>query len=220
MFRQYRKIESGEFFCIFADTSAGMNDYCACQFLSKSRLDVPLVYHEKIVATEMTPKLLTVLERIFDVTQVKPIIAYERNNGGLFEMERLAQMNRLNKFDIFRMPNAGKIDNADAVKLGWDTTTATRPKMLQDLKEAIDHRLIRVYDKPTVDELYSFILVQTSSAWKAQAESNAHDDLVMSLAGAWQLQQQCNPSVSSWHREVPFDAEHRSWGVPDISAYS
>lgn len=220
MFRQYRKIDPGEFFVCFADTSAGMNDYCACQFLSKTRIDVPLIYHEKITATEMTAKLLPVLERIYDTTQVRPIIAYERNNGGMFEMERLAQLNKLGKFDVFRMPNSGTIDNAPAVKLGWDTNTATRPKMLQDLKDCIDHRLLHLYDKPTIDELYSFVLVQSSSTWKAQAEVNAHDDLVMSLAGAWQLYQQCNPAQSSYHREIPFDADHRTWGVPDFKAYS
>jgi hypothetical protein len=65
--------------------------------------------------------------------------------------------------------------------------------MLLMLKDCIDNQLIRIYDKPTITEMFSFIEVQTSTMWRAQAEKNAHDDLVMSLAGAWQLYQTEKP---------------------------
>lgn len=189
MFRQYRKIEQGEFFVIFADTSYGAGDYCAVQFLSKTRIDIPLVYHSKTIATNMTNEILPIIEKIHDITGIKPVVAYERNNGGAFEMERLAGLNRAGKFDIFTMPNVGRVENPESTKLGWDTNTATRPTMLQDLKDAADHNSLTIYDKPTVRELYSFVLVQTTSSIKAQAEKGSHDDLVMSAAGAWQLYQ-------------------------------
>jgi hypothetical protein len=189
LYRQYRKFEKNEFIVVGVDTSMGANDYCAAQFISRNKFDVPLVYHEKIIATEMTNKIFPIFERIFNQTGVKPVIAYERNNGGAFEMERLAALNRMNKFDLFRMPTGGRINPPDAVKYGWETNTATRPKMLQELKEAIDNKVLRIYDEQTINELFSFVIVQTSSSWKAQAESGAHDDLVMSLAIAWQLYQ-------------------------------
>ena len=137
----------------------------------------------------MTPVLFAELERIYDITDVPPLIAYERNNGGVFEMERLAALNKMNKYTIFTMPTYGSVDNPEAKKLGWDMNTATRPKMLSELKEAIDKRLIKLYDGRTINEMFSFIVVQTSTAWKAQAEKGANDDLVMALAIAWQLQQ-------------------------------
>jgi hypothetical protein len=64
------------------------------------------------------------------------------------------------------------------------------------LKEAIDKKLLTLYDKPTINELFSFIIKQTETAWKAQAESGAHDDLVMSLAGVWQLYQTEQPELT------------------------
>jgi len=196
MYRQYRPIEPQEFFVIFADTSYGAGDWCAVQFLSKTKLDVPLVYHSKTIATTMTNEIFPVIERIHDITGIKPMVAYERQNGGAFEMERLAGLNRHNKFDVFKMPNLGKINNPSPTRLGWDTTSATRPTMLQELKDAIDHMSLQIYDKPTINELYAFVLVQTSSGIKAQAERGAHDDLVMSLAGAWQLYQMCEAPTS------------------------
>lgn len=197
MFRQYREIEHGEFFVVFADTSAGMGDYCACQFLSKTKLDIPLVYHSPKLATEMTNEIYPVLNKISQVTGISPMVAYERNAGGVFEIERLATLNKDGLYDIFIMPTYGNFENTEAKKLGWDTNTATRPKMLQDFKEAIDNKLLRIYDKPTINEMFSFILSKTSSTVKAQAESGAHDDLVMSAAGAYQLFQMCHPPIST-----------------------
>jgi hypothetical protein len=76
--------------------------------------------------------------------------------------------------------------------------------MLSMLKEAIDNRLIRIYDKPTITEMFSFIISQTSSSWKAQAEQGAHDDLIMALAIAWQLYQtEHPPTVIKRTREQP-----------------
>lgn len=207
MFRQYRQIEPGEFFVIFADTSYGAGDYCAVQFLSKTKLDVPLVYHSKTIATNMTNEIFPIIERIYDKTGVKPVIAYERQNGGAFEMDRLAGLNRHNKFDIYKMENWGSVDNPEPTRLGWDTTSATRPTMLQDLKDAIDHKSLILYDKPTITELYSFILARTTSTIKAQAEKGSHDDLVMSLAGAWQLYQACNPEIEVDITDLPDDTE-------------
>lgn len=191
-FRQFRPIDQGEFFVIGVDTSTGVNDYCSAQFLSATKLDVPLVFHSRVLATEMTNQLLPVLEKVHDVTGVTPVIAYERNNGGVFELERLSMLNRLNKFKIYLTKNVGNVDNAVEKKIGWDTNSATRPRMLSDLKEAVDKHLITMYDKPTINEMFSFIITHTTTQ-KAQAEVGAHDDLIMSLAIAWQLYQTEQP---------------------------
>jgi hypothetical protein len=203
--RIYRKLEPREFIVAFADTSTGMSDYSACQFLSKTKLDVPMVYHSKSLATEMTNRIVPILEKIYDITGIQPVIAYERNNGGVFEMERVALLNKRGKYVVFQMPNIGGVDNPDPTKLGWDTNTATRPRMLSDLKEAIDHRLLRIYDKPTINELYSFVITRTTSTEKAQAEKGSHDDLVMSLAGAWQLQQMKDAPTNEDVSDLPDD---------------
>lgn len=185
MLRQYRKPDKGEPIIVYADTAVGGTDYCAVQFFSRSKLDYFMVYHARVVGTEMTNSIFPYLERLFDITGVKPVVAYERNNGGAFEMDRLAALNRLGKFELYRMPTAGRIEVQAPTKYGVDVNSAVRPVMLGNFKEAVDKRLVGIYDKPTVNELYSFVISTTSSSWKAQAESGAHDDLVMSAAGVW-----------------------------------
>jgi hypothetical protein len=190
-FSKFRPFQQGEFIIAFADTAAGGGDNCAAQFLSHKWLDVPEVYHSKVTASFMTPLLHEELTRISKTTGVTPIIAYERNNGGGFEMDRLAQLNRYGAYRIYTMKNIDPTGRLiDTGKLGWDTNTATRPKMLQDLKDAVESGMLHLYHRKTVDELFSFIISKTG---KAEAEQGAHDDLVMSLAGAWQLYQTESP---------------------------
>lgn len=194
MFRKYRDLEHGERIVVGVDTAYGTNDYVAAQFMSTKNLDIPWVYHNPQTITEATNVLANALERVHDITGVKPIVAYERNNGGAFEMDRLAAMNRLNKFEVFKMPSPG---NSQSIRLGWDTNTATRPVMLQELKEAVDKQVIHIYDKPTINEMFAFVKVQTTNTWKAQAEQGAHDDLVMALAIAFQLHQRQPEDISN-----------------------
>ena len=198
-FRRYRNVKLGEFYIVFVDTAWGGADYCAAQFMCKDSLDVPIVYHSKTIATEMTPRIHQELERIFDITHVKPVVCFERNNGGVSELERLATLNRQCKYTIYKQKHTA------TPKLGYDTNSATRPVMLSQLKEAIDATLITLYDRPTINELFSFVVVQTSSSWKAQAESGAHDDLIMALAGVWQMYQTETPEII--HNETMYQPE-------------
>ena len=188
--KQYRELERGEFIIASGDLAAGCGDRSVTQFLSVTKLDVPIVYSSFNLGSDMTTAIFPVLEAISDITKFKPLVAFERASAGWSEMERLATLNRLGKFAIYQMPQTGIINPEQTNKLGWDTNSATRPQMLSGLKEAIDNKLFRIYDRLTIEELFSFVIVQTSNAVKAQAEKNAHDDHVMSLAIAWQIYQQ------------------------------
>lgn len=208
MFRQYRQFEKNEFIVVGADAAMGGSDYSASQFLSVTKRDVPLVWHANVTAEIMTDEIWPVLESIHDRTGYNPCIAYERNNGGVFQMDRLARLNKKNKFNLYKMEAYGRTEAPEAVKYGWDTNTATRPEMLSALQEAINKKLLKVYDKITIEEFFSFILNKTTVSEKAQAEVGAHDDLVMSLAIAWQLYHKCDkpdPGQDSVMEEVYYE---------------
>lgn len=194
-FRRYRPWERGEFVLIFGDTAWAGGDNCAAQFLSYKQLDVPLVYHQNTIASEMTPHLHREAESIFDITGIPPVLCLERNNGGVAELERLKRLNRNGKYILYRekVRTGFKSNEVDGAKLGFTTSSATRPILLGMLKDAIDNMLITVYDRPTINEMFSFVEKQTTSGWKPQAEVGAHDDLVMSLGGVWQMYQTERP---------------------------
>ena len=180
-FRLYRPIERGEFFVVFGDTAQGGIDKNFTQFLSKTRLDAPLVMSMLGVAAQATPFIHQALEWLFDKTGVQPVFAFERNNGGASEMYRLQMMNRLNKYILYYGYNE-KGERTD--KLGWDTNETTRAKMIGEWKVAYEERQIRLYDEETQKHHKTFI---TSKRGRPEAASRTHDDGVMSMAGAYQL---------------------------------
>lgn len=195
MLRLYREIEKNEFFVVAVDCAQGGADSNFGQFISKSRCDVPLVFDKRCVAADMTPIIHQTLEWIFDKTGVQPVVAFERNMGGASEMNRLQKLNRQGKYKIYQMYKVGGAEGEEVTShLGFDTNSQTRPQILGDLKQAIDDRLIRIYDKTTVDELGKFII---NKRGRAEAASNCHDDAVMSLAIAWQLYQTENSTSSN-----------------------
>lgn len=187
MLRLYRHLKRGEFIVVGGDCSQGGVDSNWAQCLSKDQIDVPLVIEQKGVAANFTPILHQTLEWIFDTTGVQPVVALERNMGGASEMERLRQMNRLNKYRIYIMKQIGSTQGTDYTpRLGWNTDTASRPRMVGDLKSAIDSMQLKIYDKETVNQAQSFIV---NNSGKPEAAPNTHDDAIMSLAVAWQLYQ-------------------------------
>jgi len=196
MFKQFRKFERGEFFIVGGDCSQGGEDSNCCQFYSKTKQDVPLHYHKQGVATTMTTEIYPVLNKIFDVTGIPPVVGFERQNGGASEMERLRLMNRYQKYTIFVMPKVGKNDKSldentnnkeDLTNdLGYNTSDITRPTLVGDLKNFIDLRAFKVYDETTIQQLFWFILSRTG---KPQAMRGKHDDCVMALGITQQIAQ-------------------------------
>lgn len=187
MFRLYREIQKGEFFVVFGDCAQGGSDSNVVQFMSKSATDIPMKLKMRGVAAQMTPYLHDALEWLYDKTGVKPVVALERNNGGASEMHNLMMMNKNSKYRLYQMKTSGTLEGEKVeTKLGFDTNSATRPKMLGDWKVAYDGQLVRMYDDQTVDEHATFIINKKN---RPEADVNKHDDEVMSCAGAWQLYQ-------------------------------
>ena len=150
MFRLYRQIERGEFFVIGVDCAQGGIDANFGQFLSKSRVDVPLVFEKNCVAAEMTPLIHEALEWLYSTTGVEPVVAFERQNGGISALSQLQTLNRNGHYRLYQRRKLGTINGEVLTDvLGWDTNAQTRPNMLGDLKQAIDNRLIQIYDKTT-----------------------------------------------------------------------
>jgi hypothetical protein len=212
-FQQFRPFQPGEFIMCFVDPSHGAGDNTAAQYLSQKWLDIPRIYHSPYTITAVTPLLHQDLTRISKETGVAPIVAYETNNGGDFELERLARLNRYGDYRIYTMKQLDPVaqEIVDTGKLGWNTNTATRPKMLRELKEAVESELLHIYHRQTVDEMFSFII---NGSGKPEAEENAHDDLVMALAGVWQLYQTEQP------KSVANDDPSSYVSLPNVPGHS
>ena len=71
-----------------------------------------------------------------------------------------------------------KTDNKRKKYPGTRTTTKTRKQILQTMKTFIENNNLKINDADTIDEMYTFILINN----KYQASDGNHDDMIMSLA--------------------------------------
>lgn len=189
MFRLYRKPDPGEFFVVFGDCAQGGIDKNFVVFLSKTRLDIPLVLSMNGVAAEMTPHLKMALEWINDKTGIPPVVALERNNGGQSAMHDLLTTNNSDKYSIYFAKNEHGLSSDNP---GWNTTAATRPTMLGEWLAAFNAKLIHIYDAETIEQHQTFIV---NKRGRPEAAPNTHDDAVIACAGAYQLFQSENPPI-------------------------
>jgi hypothetical protein len=193
-FRLYREIEKGEFFVVFGDTAQGGVDKNFVQFMSTTRLDVPLVLAMNGVAAEMTPHLVQALKWIKQKTGIPPTVALERQNGGISAMHDLMMANHSGDYTIYIAKSSGTLDGEERTdRLGWDTNAATRPKMLGEWLTAFNSKQVIIYDKETIEQHQTFIVNKNG---KPEAAPGTHDDGVMSMAGAWQMYQTERPPTN------------------------
>lgn len=180
-FRMYRPIEKGEFFVVFGDTAQGGSDKNYAPFLSVTKLDFPIVFSMRGVAAEATPFLHQALQWLHDKTDVKPVFGYERNNGGASEMHRMMMLNTKGKYRLYYAKDER---GAPTTKAGWDTTEISRAKMIGDYKLAFEQMQLRLYDQEQIEQHQVFV---TNKRGKPEADTNMHDDAVMSSAGCYQF---------------------------------
>lgn len=70
---------------------------------------------------------------------------------------------------------------------GFETTTKSRPLIIDGLKDVARSALETIHDHETLGEMLTFVYDEN---WKPQAEEGEHDDLVMSLAIAHYIRPQ------------------------------
>jgi|TARA_B110000238_G_scaffold102424_1_gene111594 hypothetical protein len=83
-----------------------------------------------------------------------------------------------------------KLTDRETIKLGFTTTSKTKPLIIDQLRAEMRDGNLELNDKVTVREMMSYIVTESGAM---QAESGCFDDCVMSLAlanhvhqGAWE----------------------------------
>ena len=88
---------------------------------------------------------------------------------------------------LFRREKVDSMTGRKSSVYGWDTSTTTRPAMLNALRQAMQTNPAAIRSRDLLDEMRVF--VWNSRGTKAQAQSGSHDDRVMSAAGACLLRE-------------------------------
>ncbi len=108
------------------------------------------------------------------------IVAVERNNHGHATLAILKGI----YYNIFKEYKEETADSVETEKLGWHTNRATKPKMVFDMKTAVEEDLISIPDKDAIQE---FITYQREDVDNTKDSSGKHWDRVIAICIAWQM---------------------------------
>ena len=110
-----------------------------------------------------------------------PMVGVERNNHGHTTLAKLKEIYPRNR--IFTEVKTDKYSNEKTKRLGWLTTSASKPNMLYDLKAALDEDIVKIHSFRLLNELKTY---NSQNIQEAKNETN-HWDLVIAAAIGWQM---------------------------------
>ena len=180
----YYKHDGGENYVVSADPAMGIShgDYSVAQVLDSKKRQVAVWrghVHPDYFAT-----VLQALGSYYN----EAFIIVENNSHGILTCTRLGKDYAYPNF--YTEIQHDKITDRETVKLGFTTTSKTKPLIIDQLRAAMREGEIELNDKTTIREMLTYIVTESGAM---EAEQGCFDDCVMSLAlgnhiheGSWE----------------------------------
>lgn len=186
--------EKGVPYVIGGDTAGTGSDYFAAHVLDNRTGEQVAVLHHQF-GERMFAEQMYCLGMFYNQALIGVEVNYSTYpQMCLEEMEypRLYVRQRLDNF-------TGKLVDA----YGFETTSKSRPVIIDGLKDAAKRALETIHDFETLGEMLTFVYNEN---WRPEAEAGEHDDLVMSLAIAIYIRSQ-----QATAKEAEEDAGESRW---------
>ena len=180
----YRKHDGGERYIIGADVAMGVRggDWSVAQVLDSKKRQVATWRGQ--VHPDYFAEILRELGNYYN----EAFIIVENNSHGILTATRLGKDFAYPNF--FTEVQIDKLTDKETNKLGFTTTSKTKPLIIDELRAAMREGELELNDKTTIREMLTYIVNQTGAM---EAEQGCFDDCVMSLAlanhiheGAWE----------------------------------
>ena len=190
--------EAGRPYVLGGDTAGTGSDYFAGQMIDNvTGQQVAVIHHQ------MGERMFAEQAYCLGMYYNEALIGLETNYSTYPEMV-LEELGYKNLYVRERYDNyTGKTAQA----YGFDTNTATRPVLVDNLKDVVKTAIETVTDYETLGEMLTFVY---DDNWKPQAEQGEHDDLVMALGIAHLIRGQQRAVA-----ETPKDGGKAAW-TPDM----
>ena len=167
----------GEFYVIGADVAEGKidGDYSVAQVLDSDCNVVAKWYGH--IDPDLFGFELVKLARYYN----DAYLGVESNNHGLTTLKSIQSYDYWN---LYFAKIYDRFTDSITKKLGWATTSKTKPMAIDKLAEFVRDFHIGIKDSITIQELLTYIIEENGST---NAQQGCHDDCVMSLAIALQI---------------------------------
>jgi hypothetical protein len=179
----YRTLDPGGQYTIGADVAMGVRggDYSVAQVLDSKKRQVAT--YRAQVHPDYFAEVLYKLGEFFNFA----FIIVENNSHGILTCTRLGKDMAYPHF--YTEVQVDKLTEKETLKLGFTTTSKTKPLIIDELRASVREGKIELNDKVTIREMLTYIVTQSGGM---EAEAGCFDDCVMALAlanhiheGAW-----------------------------------
>ena len=177
--------EAGRPYVLGGDTAGTGSDYFAGQMIDNvTGAQVAVIHHQ------MGERMFAEQAYCLGLYYNEALLGIETNYSTYPEMV-IEELGYKNLYVRERYDNyTGKTAKA----FGFDTNTATRPVLVDNLKDVVKSAIETVTDYETLGEMLTFVY---DDNWKPQAEQGEHDDLVMALGIAHIIRGQQRATVEA-----------------------
>ena len=159
-------------YVIGADVSLGVRqDYCAAVVMN-SKYEIVANYRNNRIDPSYWGELLFYLGRYYN----NAFLAVESNSMGIATLQKLDQMSYVN---LYRQTKVANVSNEEGERLGFRTTSATKPAIIGNLKNLIENEEIMIPSAQIIQELKDYIATDTG---KTEAAPGCYDDSVIALS--------------------------------------
>ncbi len=173
----WQKPQAGANYTIGADTAEGLEhgDYCTAAFYDRATKKQVAEYKDHVDPGEFG-EILNKLGHYYN----KALINVEMNNTGYATLNTLVKHCHYPR--IYRQMRYDHTSNKKSKMLGWKTTNATKPVMIDVLNTGLKEHVLTPYSFDFFSELKTFVRTSTGMGVKLGATSGNHDDLVIAHA--------------------------------------
>lgn len=166
------------YYSIGADVAEGLahGDYSCAYVGDNESFDLVARWHGHIDADLFGLELIKLGKYYNDA-----YIGVENNNHGL---TTLSAIKNAEYWNLYFMKSHDKIADTFTKKLGWTTSSRTKPLMIDKLAEFVRERYLGIYDDLLISEMFTYIIEDNGAT---NAQDGTHDDAVMATAILLQL---------------------------------
>ena len=166
-----------EKYIIGADVSLGVGQDYSTAVVMNSKREVVGLYRNNRIDPSAFGKELFYLGRYFN----NALLAVESNSMGIATLQKLKDMNYVNMYFQTKIAN---ISNEEGVRMGFRTTSASKPAIIGNLKNWIFEEEVLIRSSIIIQELKDYLSDERGST---NAGPGCFDDTVMSLAIACEV---------------------------------
>ena len=159
-------------YVIGADVSLGVGQDYSAAVVMNNKYEIVAHYRNNRIDPSMWGELLFYLGRYYN----NAFLAVESNSMGIATLQKLDSMGYVN---LYRQTKVANVSNEEGERLGFRTTSATKPAIIGNLKNLIENEDIMIPSPQVIQELKDYISTDTG---KTEAAPGCYDDSVIALS--------------------------------------